>query len=149
MVSVLADARIYEFIGGTAPTLPELTQRYTQQVAGSGRSDEVWLNWIIRRRSDKQPIGYVQATVALRTSRSVAELAWVITPAHQGAGAATEAATAVAAHLRANADTELHAHIADTNVGSVKVAERVGLVATEALNEEGERLYVAMSRRSG
>jgi len=61
MATVLADERLYEFTGGEPPTAAELRGRYARQVAGSGRPDEVWLNWIVRVGGE--PVGYAQASV--------------------------------------------------------------------------------------
>jgi hypothetical protein len=51
MVAVLEDASLYEFIGGAAPTLGELRDRYRRQVAGSPDPAQRWLNWIVRFRA--------------------------------------------------------------------------------------------------
>lgn len=63
MTAVLADERLYEFIGGRPPTAAELRDRYLRLAAGSGRPDEIWLNWIVRQRVTRRPVGTVQATV--------------------------------------------------------------------------------------
>ena len=75
MVSVLSDPSLYEFTGGTPPTLEELTDRYTRQAVGhSPDGTEQWLNWVVLL--DSAPVGYVQATVV----GDSAEIAWVISP---------------------------------------------------------------------
>ena len=87
MVAVLSDPSLYEFTGGTPPTLEELTDRYTRQAVGhSPDGTEQWLNWVVLL--DSAPVGYVQATVV----GDSAEIAWVISPSVQGRGLATEAA---------------------------------------------------------
>jgi RimJ/RimL family protein N-acetyltransferase len=146
MLPVLEDARLYAFIGGQPPTLGELTEQYERQVAGPAGDAEMWLNWVIRRRSDNQPIGYVQATLLHSASGWSADLAWVVGTDHQGGGAATEATLAVVSELQAHGVVEFRAHVADGNVASVKVAQRVGLVATETLDADGERLYATPRR---
>ena len=63
MVAVLADPSIYEFTGGSPPTLSELTARYARQAVGhSPDGSEQWLNWVVAARLTT-PVGYVQATV--------------------------------------------------------------------------------------
>jgi hypothetical protein len=57
MAGVLGDTRLHEFIGGQPATIAALRVRYASLVAGSPDPDEVWLNRIVRRRSDEQPIG--------------------------------------------------------------------------------------------
>lgn len=63
MLMVLDDERLHEFIGGRPLTLEELRARYQGLAAGSSRPDETWLNWIVRRSSDSQAMGTVQATI--------------------------------------------------------------------------------------
>jgi len=76
LAGVLGDERLHEFIGGRPATIAGLRDRYVRLVAGSSDSDEMWLNWIVRRRSDTQPIGTVQATLATRDGQSTATAAW-------------------------------------------------------------------------
>ena len=78
MAGVLGDQRLYEFIGGEPHTTTELRKRYARLVAGSPDPDEVWLNRIVRRRSDAQPTGTVQATLTMSDGESTANVAWVI-----------------------------------------------------------------------
>jgi len=44
MTLVLDDERLHEFIGGTPASPAELRDRFRKLVAGSGRTDELWLN---------------------------------------------------------------------------------------------------------
>jgi RimJ/RimL family protein N-acetyltransferase len=128
MVAVLADPRLYEFIGGAPPSEDELRAAYARRVAHPG-----WLNWIVR--ADANAIGAVQATV----TGQVAELAWVIAPAHQGRGLATEAARAVQEHLRAQGITEFQAHIHPDHPASAAVARRLGLEPTDIVQDREVR----------
>jgi RimJ/RimL family protein N-acetyltransferase len=142
MVAVLADAGLYAFIGGSPPTLDELEARYQRQVAGPGTPGVQWLNWIIRRRYDGRAIGYVQAALSVERDATVADLAWLVGTEFQGAGAATEATSAVIGQLRARGVDEVRAHIVDGHDASAGVARRLGLMPTDELDAEGERLYV-------
>jgi len=136
MVPVLADPSLYAFTGGTPPTLDELTARYARQSVGrSPDGSEQWLNWVVV--VDEEPIGYVQATVV----GSEAEIAWVVSPAHQGHGFATEAATAMVDHLTAAGVTRLVAHVHPDHDASARVAARLGLRRTDVV-EEGEVRWV-------
>lgn len=63
LVTVLADERLHEFIGGRPATTAELRERYGRLVAGSGDPGELWLNWTVRRRADAQAVGTMQATL--------------------------------------------------------------------------------------
>ena len=67
MVDVLADPRRHQFIGGHPATLEELRARYARLTAGSPRLEEVWRNWIVRRRADSRPVGTVSAGLTADT----------------------------------------------------------------------------------
>ena len=71
MTVVLAAQRLYEFIGGRPPAAAELRDRYLRLAAGSGRPDEIWLNWIVRQRATRRPVGTVQATVKTAVETTV------------------------------------------------------------------------------
>jgi RimJ/RimL family protein N-acetyltransferase len=75
--------------------------RYVAMAAGPGRADEVWRNWVVRRREDDQAVGTVQATLTRDGGRWTAAVAWVIGVPFQGRGHAGEAARA---GLRATAE---------------------------------------------
>lgn len=63
MVEVLADPRLHPFIGGHPATLDELSAHCAGLAAGSPEPDEVWCNWIVRRRAERQPVGAGLATL--------------------------------------------------------------------------------------
>lgn len=132
MVGVLADPSLYEFTGGAPPDLADLSARYARQSVGhSADGSEQWLNWVVV--ADGRPIGYVQATLV----GTEAEIAWVVSPAHQGRGFATEAAAAMVDWLMAAGVTRLVAHVHPDHAASAGVAERLGLRPTDVV-EEGE-----------
>ncbi len=136
MVSVLADPSLYEFTGGTPPTLEELSARYARQSVGhSPDGSERWLNWVVLL--DSVPVGYVQATVV----GDSAEIAWVISPSVQGRGVATEAARAMGELLTAAGVRRLVAHVHPDHIASARVCERLGLRPTGEI-EDGEVRWV-------
>ena len=137
MVTVLADVALYEFTGGEPPTVDELTDRYRQQVAGSGQSDELWCNWIIRLASDRRAVGFVQATVRGRS----ADIAWVVGIRDQGRGLATEAAAAMCEWLADHGIRRIEAHVHPRHVASQSVAANIGLGPTHELDDEGEEIW--------
>ena len=132
MVEVLSAPAIYRFTGGAPPSLPELRARYEAQVAGSGRLDEEWRNWIVR--IDGVPVGFVQATV----TRARASLGWVIGAAWQGQGHASAAVSAMVRILVSEGVGGFDAWIAPGHAASERVATRAGLVATTDVDEDGE-----------
>ena len=138
MVEVLADPRLYEYIGGTPPSPAQLRARYALQVVGhSPDRRHGWLNWIVRERATGDAVGTVQATVTAREGRSEAEIAWVIGTMHQGCGHAKEAAGAMVGWLRTHGTDTITAHIDPKHEASMGVARHLGLAATEVI-EGGE-----------
>lgn len=142
MVEVLADPRLHEFIGGRPATLEELRERYALLAAGSGRPDEVWRNWIVRRRADARPVGSVQATLVRRRGGWTATIAWVTGAAWQRQGFASEAAIGLIGWLRRQRVHEVFAHIHPDHEASRRVAMRAGLEPTNA-EVDGERVWRA------
>ncbi len=140
MVPVLGGTAIYRYIGGTAPSVQELTARYTAQSAGfSPDGSESWLNWIIREQTG--PVGFVQATVATDAPQPTAYVAWVVGEAFQGRGIATEAAAGMLGWLRPRTGGAVAAYIHPENRPSAAVARNLGLAATGQLDEDGEELW--------
>jgi RimJ/RimL family protein N-acetyltransferase len=128
LVDVLSDAGLYAFTGGSPPSREELERRYARQVAGSGRPDEVWHNWVVRLGPEGPAMGYVQAT--LGPEDGVAELAWVVGTQWQGRGIAREAARLVLEHLLAQGVRRVVAHVHPDHVASQRVAAALGLRPT-------------------
>jgi RimJ/RimL family protein N-acetyltransferase len=136
MAGVLGDERLYEFIGGKPPSVEELRGRYSRQVAGSGRPDERWLNWIVRVRGGGEAAGYVQATV----TGARADIAWVIGTPWQGRGYAREAALAMVGWLSSAGVTTVTADIHPDHRASERVAAALGLHVTDEI-VDGERVW--------
>ncbi|RZT27491.1 RimJ/RimL family protein N-acetyltransferase [Kribbella sp. VKM Ac-2569] len=134
MAEVLSDPALYTFTGGEPPSVAALEARYRRQLAGPGRADEQWLNWVIKY--DDGLIGYVQATVIAGT----AEIAWVIGTAWQGRGFAKEAAQGMVTWLRAQRIGRIIAHVHPDHTASAAVAAAIGLARTDVL-EDGEYLW--------
>jgi RimJ/RimL family protein N-acetyltransferase len=144
LVAVLADPELHRFVGGRPATLQELRTRYTALQDGSGRPDEVWRNWVVRRRADARPVGTVQATIGRRHGGWTAEIAWVVGVPWQGQGYASEAARALVGWLGRRDVHEIVAHIHPDHLASAKVASRAGLRPTRD-EVDGERVW----RRAG
>jgi RimJ/RimL family protein N-acetyltransferase len=140
MVALLGGDALYEFIGGTAPSLEELRARFTRQLAGPEDRDEVWLNWIVRLRSDQTAVGTVQATVMPRTQPRSADVAWVTGLAYQGRGFASEAAVALVRWLRGAGVVTIVAAIHPDNDPSAAVASRAGFHRTGEILD-GETIW--------
>ena len=132
MATVLSDAGLYAFTGGSPPSPAVLEQRYARQVAGSGDPAQEWHNWVVRLGADGPAVGYVQATVD--PVAGVAELAWVVGAPWQGRGIAREAAALVLEHLWVAGEvTRVVAHVHPDHVASQRVAAALGLAPTDRL----------------
>jgi RimJ/RimL family protein N-acetyltransferase len=139
MEVVLAGDALYHFIGGAAPAIGELRERYRRQVGG--RSDdgtEIWHNWIVRRRADDRAVGTVQATIT--ADGRTAEIAWVVGLPWQGQGYASEAAIGLIDQLERLGVRTVTAHVHPDHAASAVVASRAGLAPTEVI-EDGERVW--------
>jgi RimJ/RimL family protein N-acetyltransferase len=140
MAGVLGDQRLHEFIGGEPNTITGLRERYARLVAGSPDPDELWLNWVVRRRSDAQPMGTLQATLTMRNGEPTANVAWVIGVDWQNQGFASEAARALVGWLRQHGADNVVAHIHPDHQASAAVAMRAGLRPTDE-QADGERVW--------
>jgi RimJ/RimL family protein N-acetyltransferase len=146
MVGVLGDERLHGFIGGRPATIAGLRDRYVRLVARPTDPDELWLNWIVRRRSDSQPVGTVQATVTTRDGRSTANVAWLIGVEWQNQGFASEAARALVEWLRHHGADDVIACIHPDHQASAVVATRAGLRPTDE-QRDGEQVWRAPDAR--
>ncbi len=142
MVGVLGSADLYRYTGGTPPTLPELERRYAIQTVGSTNPDEVWHNWIVRRRSGGA-IGFVQATV----TKEAGDVAWLIGIEAQGAGYAREAAAAMIGWLASCGVGQVRAHIHPDHVASRRVADGLGFASSGMRDDDGEDIWTLTTRR--
>ena len=97
---------MFEFTGGSVPTLADLQDRLEQQT-GPTPDGTNWLNWVVR--AGDEVVGVTQATV--KEHGAMAEVAWEIGVPWQGRGYASEAATAVVDWLIAQGVPDIRAHI--------------------------------------
>ncbi|WP_074713495.1 GNAT family N-acetyltransferase [Arthrobacter alpinus] len=131
MVEVLADASLYEYTGGEAPSLEQLQRRYTLQAFGQSEDrSQGWFNWIVKPIGGSAPVGFVQATLERKASEVVANIAWVISPTHQGQGIASEGVRAMANWLHSKGVTGLEAYVHPEHHASMGVARNQGLHPT-------------------
>lgn len=137
MFGVLDDPSLYHYMASEIPTsLARLRERYRALSQGVSPDDsQLWLNWIVSRREDRTPIGYVQATIPLDLGYAL--MGWTIGRAAQGHGYARESVRAVCSHLTHNGVAEVRATIDVRNAPSISVAENVGFVRkATALSED-------------
>jgi RimJ/RimL family protein N-acetyltransferase len=133
MAVALGDPALHEFIGGQPATVQELRDRYAAWIRGSGSTDELWLNWIVRHRADDVAVGAVQATIIDPEATPTADVAWTVGVPWQGRGFAGEAAIALVQWLVARGATSVVAHVHPDHRASAAVAARVGLLPTNVI----------------
>jgi RimJ/RimL family protein N-acetyltransferase len=135
---VLNDNRLHMFTGGTPLGLEELRRRYSALASRSSPDGaEIWLNWTVRRVSDRAVVGLIEATVSERS----AFIAWVVGRLWQKSGYASEAAQAAVQWLFASLDIDMVvAHIHPAHIASERVAARAGLTVTHEV-VDGERVW--------
>jgi RimJ/RimL family protein N-acetyltransferase len=140
MVGVLADQRLYSFIGGGPPDRESLRASYARQAAGqSADGTEEWHNWIVRLQADGTAVGFVQATIV--DAGAVANIAWLIGVPWQGRGFAVEAVRALVSWLDRRGIRTVVAHIRPDHDASGSVAARAGLEPTDELDDDGEQIW--------
>ena len=106
---------------------PTLAGSNALALAGSGRPGEIWCNWIVRRVTGEP------------------DLAWLIGVAYQGHNFATEAALAMTAWLVRHGvdENRLSAHIHPEHRASQVVAGRIGLHASDRIDDDGEVVWTS------
>ncbi|MET0147953.1 MAG: GNAT family N-acetyltransferase [Acidimicrobiales bacterium] len=126
LLAVYADPAMFEFTGGSVPTLDQLRDRLGSQTDATPEGTD-WLNWVVR--AGDEVVGVTQATV--KEHGALAEVAWEIGVPWQGRGYAAEAATAVVDWLTAEGVPDIRAHIHPDHTASARVARAAGLEPTD------------------
>ena len=141
----LADPRIYAYVPETAhPSVASLARRHACLEAGApAESNEVWLNWALRRTDTREYVGTLQSTV---TPGVRAYIGYVLAPPAWGQGFATEACNWLVTELRTRFDIgEVLATVDVRNRRSIRVLERLGFgcagVETAELHGESTTDY--------
>ena len=139
LFNAFADAQLYEYVPESPYTsVDALADRYARLERGAPpNSDEVWLNWALRRIDNGGCIGTLQATV---TRDESAYIAYVIAADSWGRGFATEACRWLVAELSAKfRATRLIATVDVRHARSIRVLERLGFISvgTEAAELKG------------
>lgn len=136
LLPVLHDERIYPYIPDRrCDRVEDLAARYRRLAAGSGDPAEQWLNWALFRQTDGQAIGVLQSTVSV--NERLADVAYVLSPAHWGNGYATEALAWLLQHLAARGTLDTaRAQIDERNTASLAVVRRLGFAHVRTVQEE-------------
>lgn len=139
LFAVLDDPALGRWTGQEPPAdVAGLRKKYTMWASRrSPAGDELWLNWVVRRRDDDRAVGHLQATVGAAHT----EVAWVIGTPNQHQGFATEAAHALIAWLlEALGADSIVACIHPGHLASQAVADRVGMHPTDR-RDDGEVVW--------
>ncbi len=121
----LGDDRLYRFIPQDQPvSMAALEARYVRLTSRrSPDGTQGWLNWVMRRRDDGQPVGTLEATIYPDRSSTIA---YVVFVPHQGQGLATEGVARMVEHLVVDHGiTLLVAQVDTRNAASVGLLERL------------------------
>jgi RimJ/RimL family protein N-acetyltransferase len=127
MFEGLSDPRGYVFLpSDPPPDLASLRTRYARLALGrSADGSEIWLNWIVRRRDDGKPMGYVQATV----QGTAVLIAYHVFPRYWRRGVARAAVGAMLDLLFAGNGIERASALVDTrNAASQALLVKLGFV---------------------
>ena len=139
LFSVISDPALYVHTGQKPPeSVGALGEAYASREARmSPDRQELWFNWAVRDRASKEPIGYMQASVAA----TQADVAWVIGSRWQMRGYGSEAAKAVIQWLFALGVPQVRARINPRNLASRKVALNADLRPTGDF-ADGEEVWI-------
>src|SRR5215831_11239974 len=124
----LADPLLYQHVPQDPPqSLDALRERFALlSQRRSPQGDQLWLNWVMRERSDGQARGRLQATV---TTDQRAWIAYEVFPPFWHQGFATEGCRRLIAWLIDEVGVrELVAEVDSLNTASLKLLERLGFV---------------------
>lgn len=125
LVAALRDPSVARFLGGPDVTTIEALHARIDGLHAGPRPGEVWWSFAVRRRADGVIVGRIEAT----SYGAWAEVAYLIGPAYQRRGFATEATGWLLAQLAAAGVREAWATIHPDNAGSRGVLARLGFTA--------------------
>lgn len=135
MLAPLQDQGLHVFIPQEPPvSLEALRDRYQRLAIGhSPDGDELWLNWVARRRDTGDLIGIFQATI--RGDRT-ADIAYIIFVHEQRRGFAREGCDEMIRHLAADLRVEIAGADIDTrNIASISLIERLGFTRVRTTHD--------------
>jgi len=121
--SILCDPRVYQFIECDCPTSAELEESFMRKEAGAPqhRSDERWLDYMVRLTGSGVAIGLLEATIL----EERAEVAYLIGPDFWGYGYGTEGLEWLHELIRSNFGIlDFWATVKPGNDRSVRLLER-------------------------
>ena len=125
----LADASLWRWIPREPLAADEVARRFAAIATVERPNGDRWLNWVLRRRADRQAVGQVEVT-AYPDGR--AHLAYFVFVPFQRQGYAREACASALAHLRsACAVTRVEAAVDTRNEPSQRLLHALGFTRDE------------------
>jgi ribosomal-protein-alanine N-acetyltransferase len=125
MFSLQLDPALYTFVPHTPLSLEELESRYEKwQTRRSPLGNELWLNWVARRKTDSQVVGHFQAGVELTGD---ATIAYTVGRQFQKQGYAYESLEAMVRLLGSTLSSEtIKAWVDTRNMASIGLLKKLG-----------------------
>lgn len=129
----MQDEKIYHWISETPPLSVESLQRRwaAAEARLSPSRDKAWLNWAVRRASDGEYVGKLDAEVEARNVAT--NVGYLFFPAFWSQGYATEAVRALIAHFKRQGVTESRALVTLGNDASERVLVKAGFTRTRVI----------------
>jgi RimJ/RimL family protein N-acetyltransferase len=138
LFDTLRDESLYLHTGGTPPATVGEVKNWFEALESRSSPDgqQGWLTWIIYLTVERQPIGYLQATL----DGDQADIAWLVGSEWQGNGFASESASRLVAWLVDYGVCGISARIRPGHAASCRVASAAGLVRS-GYQEDGEDIW--------
>lgn len=132
MIGVVTAPDLYTYIPFDPPSLEALQNRYRKwEPRISPDKDEIWLNWVIRLKSEDRYIGDLQAGYK---DDKAAYIAYMLHPDYQHRGFTTESVRALLDFLFDQLSmVSVRAYIDTRNQQSIALVQRVGMVRVDFL----------------
>ncbi|HVV86705.1 MAG TPA: GNAT family N-acetyltransferase [Kofleriaceae bacterium] len=127
LVAALGHAEVARHLPAPDVTTVEALRERIAHLQRDAPAGEVWLNFAVRRRVGGDVIGRIEAT----RHRDWAEVAYLVGPAYQRRGYATEAVGWLVERLAASGAGEVWASVQPANAASRALLARLGFVEGE------------------
>jgi RimJ/RimL family protein N-acetyltransferase len=149
LVAALGNPSVSSYLNAPDVTTVEALHARIDRLQRGAPDGEVWINFAIRRVDDGAIVGRVEAT----RYGAWAEIAYLVGPAYQRRGYATEASRWLLSQLAASGVHEVWAAVHPDNVASCMLLarcgfeRRAGTPRSLASYDAGDALFVRMAGR--
>jgi [ribosomal protein S5]-alanine N-acetyltransferase len=135
MFVLLKDIELYKYIPTKPPaSITSLRNRYRKlETRVSPDQSELWLNWVLKLKTDNILIGRVEATVSLNNTFSIA---YELSSKYWGQGLAFESCQKIIEILCVKYDIiKVIANVDTRNFNSIKLLKKLGFKIVEVIKE--------------